>query len=1125
MSHNPQLSSLDEAIKKMSSNPCFDNAYSAIGEVVKLLDPEFVADFDHYKAFTNEKVQARSGWFVDAPGTSKTPTTFNLLTSDHLGLEVRLYWVRRTVKSVINGSVAFTPNYEDNPAIYPDKNVGIDIFIPETANKLYIVVSNKLSTRVLELSDRLTPTSYEVLKNWLQSFSSKQQMHAILWDSFNLSELNKKFYLQIASYFNSAVSTLTTKGVKENEAKVFTSRLIGRLLFCWFIKKAGGIIDKPEQYFTPRTNATEYYHTSLRKLFFGVFNTPKSERKLVMQKHQQSLSLDITGEQASLFEADMVTPYLNGGLFEASDLDECEDIVFSDSFFNDFYEFLNEYNFTTDESTSDFEQIAVDPEMLGRIFENLLAEQNSQTKKAASERKSKGTFYTPRVIVDFMCKESLKTYLKSYLTQKAVPEADVAKIINSMITLPEATFVPNSSNERTHNLAPYRSEIIGALDNVKILDPACGSGAFPMGMLQLLMQCYERTISEAKFNAYDTKLGIIQRSLYGVDIEPMAIEIARLRAWLSLVVEKIEQDDEFEALPNYDFKFVCANSLIALKNIWLDDRSLYQSTIAEIDNVDPRKSLKEDRASYYKPDEFGQEKNQLRDKIKSEISELKKAYEGNFGHGLAQLLSTYDPFDHTKPSGFFDVEFMFDQPDGFDIVIGNPPYVGEKGNKEIFRPIAETSLGRRFYLGKMDLFYFFFHLGLDLLREGGVLNYITTNYFITATGAKKLISDIKERTTIIGLINFNELKIFESALGQHNMITILQKGKFDKSAYTINTNRQGYLGSDVLMNIIMGNDKSTEYANIPQALLFSGGNIVMKSSPLEVVLDKIKKENDALSSICDVNNGIFSGGDFLTDKKKELYNITSADIGDGIFFITNEELEKLKINEEEKAYIKPLFKNSDIKKYYTNNCNHLNVINLRYTDRPNLDDLPNIKRHLERYKALLTSRPRTGTLESAFNNGYWYVMSTSRRVNMDAAKIVVPQRSPMNTFGYNEIPWYASADVYFITNPKMNYGLKLLLGILNSQLIYEWLYNRGKRKGEMLELYWEPLSQIPIPKITSKNLDLTEQINKLVDKVINAKKQDIDMDITLLQSQIDQLVYKLYGLTSEEIQLIESVAK
>lgn len=228
------------------------------------------------------------------------------------------------------------------------------------------------------------------------------------------------------------------------------------------------------------------------------------------------------------------------------------------------------------------------------------------------------------------------------------------------------------------------------------------------------------------------------------------------------------------------------------------------------------------------------------------------------------------------------------------------------------------------------------------------------------------------------------------------------------------------------------------------------------------------------------------------------------------------EYELLNLKDKEKSIVKRLYKNSDIKKYICNLENELYLINLRYTDRPNLEDYPNIEKHLLPYKNILLDRPQTGTLQSALANGYWYVMSTSRRVNMEKEKIVAPQRSNTNTFGYNECEWYAMSDVFFITPLDNHFNLKYILALLNSKLYYFWLYHKGKRKGENLELTQTPLSEIPIKDIPLKE---QEVFINLVDRIIEGKKSGIDM--RELEEEVDRLVYRLYELSEEEIKIIE----
>ena len=229
---------------------------------------------------------------------------------------------------------------------------------------------------------------------------------------------------------------------------------------------------------------------------------------------------------------------------------------------------------------------------------------------------------------------------------------------------------------------------------------------------------------------------------------------------------------------------------------------------------------------------------------------------------------------------------------------------------------------------------------------------------------------------------------------------------------------------------------------------------------------------------------------------------------------------------KEKRIIEPIFKNSDINKYYTNMNNKLNIINLRYTDRPNIEEYPNIKTHLIRFKDLLINRPRTGTLESAFGNGYWYVLTTSRKLNFDGPKIVCPYRSRTNTFGYNEAPWYGITDIYFITKKNENdLSLLYILSLLNSKLYYLWLYYKGKRKGEILELFQKPLSDIPLKSISKSE---QKSFIKVVDQIFTIIKNDDYLqnpqkqaEVKALEAEIDQLVYKLYDLTPEEIKIVE----
>lgn len=1001
-------------------------------------------------------------------------------------------------------------------------------------------------------------------------------------DAFSVEKVTKEFYQDIANwYFWAVQNSIFPKDAEEEEngRNVAVIRLITRLIFIWFMRERGLIpkelFDKKEVNNFLKDISPEnptYYLAILQNLFFATLNTKRNfhknldlnERKIPNYgEHYGYHYHDLFKDSSKLREYFGDIPFLNGGLFECLD-DENNGIIidgFSDNkknqplvpnklFFsaetvadlnveygtkNKSYKVrglintLSFYNFTIDENELDDQEVALDPELLGRVFENLLASFNPETSTTA--RKATGSYYTPREIVDYMVTESLKAYFKSHLLNIS----DLDKKIELLFS--------KGSEENPFNKSESK-KIVELIETVKIVDPAVGSGAFPMGALNRMVfilnkvdsgnELWKQAQLEAvkaipdpqfrqntknqieeffkeKNDDYGRKLYLIQKCIYGVDIQQIAVEIAKLRFFISLLVdEKIDKEKEnwgIQPLPNLDFKLMRGNSLQSVET-----EDLFGSH-----NKKRLEELKEQL--FFEPD---QEKKKA---IKLEVDQLFNELTDN------RRLFDFELYfsEVFNKNGSEDV--------GFDIVLANPPYVGEKGHKKIFHEIKKCKLGR-FYLGKMDYFYFFFHLALDIGKKDAKIAFITTNYYPTALGAKKLREDFKNRTTILELVNFNELKIFEAALGQHNMITIVRKGQNkDFLAKTCVTKRTGIATPSILESIVGRHDEETNYFEIAQNDLYDGENYNIRISgvsekfldPIQATLNKIKKQGELLGILCNVNNGIFAGADTLNEYKKNKYNIKEANVGDGIFILTRKEITNLDLGIKEKLIIKPLFKNSDIYRYYTNDKNDLFIINLRYTDRPKIEDYPKIKKHLNRFKSLLSDRPRTGTLESAFNNGYWYVMSTSRKVDMESEKIVCPQRSQINTFGYNDILWYAMSDVFFITRKNDSPSLKYILALLNSKLYYIWLYHRGKRKGENLELIGTPLSEIPIKNISK---DEQKSFIEIVDNILVITKSGDYLEnqikkesVKKYEKQIDQMVYKLYDLSPEEIKVVENSGK
>ncbi len=465
---------------------------------------------------------------------------------------------------------------------------------------------------------------------------------------------------------------------------------------------------------------------------------------------------------------------------------------------------------------------------------------------------------------------------------------------------------------------------------------------------------------------------------------------------------------------------------------------------------------------------------------------------------------------------------------GFDIVIGNPPYIGEKGNKSIFEDIRKHEFGKKYYEAKMDYFYYFIYRGIDMLRKEGILSYITTNYFITADGARLLRKFLKERVSFRNIVNFNEYEIFKAAKGQHNMIFTLTKGKKDDASVDVSyINNYKLKTNEIILGINnkrVNNKGISNYSLDNQSELYSDkGNImIFPKQKYSEIVKKIKVLcNFSLRDICNINQGIVSGADKVTKgmlRKKfkedtlEKYNIVPDK---GIFVLNKEEI--LANGIENCKLLKPFYKNSDIRKYSTDSRTDKYILYLTDKNTVNLEDC-NVKNHLLKYKDVLDLRRET---QKGIRK--WSSLQWSREQSIfEGPKIVVPQRAVRNRFAYNEGMWYASADVYFITARDKNIDLKLLLGILNSKITYFWLYNMGKRKGNYLELYSTPLGDIPI------NLNLDYRIAKEVVDAVNkilliCQNEYTPTAFEKYQGRIDEALYRAYNFTKEEIDIINEV--
>lgn len=1061
----------DALLKKLVEEKSFDVAEDIVSSILNLLsikaDPRFLANIP--------RVDAELSRFEIAPDFAKQAAAFRIPNDKSDTFEPHLFWVKKTTKTNLSWLIGVTPNFEDSNA-NDYKPIGIDFVVPSNCDSVIVLLSNKYKIRSLELKGHLTHTQSEIFSEWKtigdQGLTDKLEIHSKLWDSFNFEPTNRKFYLELVEHFSLLVLHLE-KTFDKKPSVMFTTRMLGRILFIWFLRKKN-LINQNIDYFNvdDPLNQTEYYQSKLEILFFEILNKEIYERST----------------------SDKLTPYLNGGLFDVASTDFFNDprLTFPNGYFNQLFDTLSKYNFTVDESSPEFQQVAIDPEMLGRIFESLLSEEIDET-SGSSKKKITGAFYTPREIVNYMCEQSVFEFLRSKVPYS--PERD--RRIQELIELPETIFRDQDQNKR-RDWKPYSEAIIKALegdnqDSLTILDPAVGSGAFPMGMLHLLTKIYGRLDSKYEKNIAKLKRSILSKSLYGVDIEPTAIEICRLRAWLSIIVDTAETDD-IEPLPNLDFKFTCANTLIPLD-------AQKQATL--FDDHELKDKLMAIRDEYYSTSKKNKKKT-----LQAEYEKLTHQ-EDIFDNKKTKQLKSYKPFDTSSCSEFYDPE-LHHGVSSFDIVIGNPPYIKEFTSKKSFDGVRESP----YYQGKMDLWYLFACQGIDYLKEkAGVLSFIATNNWVTNSGASILRNKVLEDTQILKLIDFGSYMIFDTASIQ-TMIMVFSRNKIN-APYQFDYRR--LIGSASRLDDVIGllggvkADKALFIEAKVDPVSHKNKPLVFSQNNDENLLNKIfEKSNFQLDSKTEVAQGIVPNPDVVSSQALKKYTeqeLTKFNIkrGSPVFVVP---VNSLKMGKGDESFIKPCFEPIDVDKYAITKPNRLSLI--YSTTREPLSSESELLKHLFPFKRLMDERRET-------RNGRipWYCIHWSRDANFftEGPKILSVRKCAQPTFSYTENSAYVMMSFNIIKSSRID--LKFLTGLLNSKLIHFWLKHKGKKQGEMLQVDKEPLLDLPIfvPQDCAP-------ISNLVERILNLKASS--KDISAIETELNRLVYNLYQLTPEEVNQIES---
>jgi type I restriction-modification system DNA methylase subunit len=737
---NSSLRDLDLAIQEQHRFRTLESGLNTALSVLNLIgcNPGRSAEDIQLTKIQLPNAERYDHWFQPHPFFKSNRSCFELVDSEVIPVQAKFYWLQKKSKLAISGGVHFSPNWEDSEFTRTEGyKVGIDFFLTANAESLLVVLSDRGNLRIVELNEQLRATQVEIFSAWTQSTQAftPEILHSTLWRTFQLQAVNEKFYVGIANAFTELVQHLDSRvpQMSEVDTKQFVNRLIGRLLFCWFLKKRD-ILDVEQHYFEAHElNSTDYYRARLEPLFFLTLNTPVNERPAELEKFLGVSSSFISKKTQEFISIDLKTPYLNGGLFEAHENDHFNTSVldFPAGYFVRLYQHFDSYNFTTDESSPEYEQVAIDPEMLGKVFESLLATQVDGTGDQA--RQAIGAFYTPRSIVTLMCTEAIRSTLTTKL--KSSPKSIAA--VNALIDITDAQWASAGTNSKRDALKGQEKEILAALESVKIYDPACGSGAFPMGMLQLLVKLHQRLTNQGE--TYEVKMHYLEKSLFGTDIEPMAIEISKLRAWLSLIVDQ-EESGNVDALPNLDFHFICCNSLVRLKNEDSNTLSFFE---------EPRDEMAAIKTKYFYS-VSPKEKKQLQSQYETFI----KLHTDVVSDRVQQLLSYY-PFNSDKPAEFFDRYEMFGMTEGFDIVISNPPYVRQERIK-YKNSISDYSL----FNSTADLYTYFFELAFTNLKPQGVLSYITSSKYgraLYGEGLRRLLATEKE---INYLVDYGDEHVF-----------------------------------------------------------------------------------------------------------------------------------------------------------------------------------------------------------------------------------------------------------------------------------------------------------------------------------------------------------------------------
>ena len=883
-------------------------------------------------------------------------------------------------------------------------------------------------------------------------------------DAFSVERLNKDFF---NGYKERYVKFLKHINDDTKENRDYVKKLLGRLVFLQFLQKKGWMgVPANQQGWNGGdkfylNHLIERYEGNdrllsdvLEPLFFNTLN----------ERRTNDLADSRLGDNIKI-------PYLNGGLFDKDELDK-KDIDFPYDYFKELMDFFAMYNFTIDENDPEDSEIGIDPEMLGHIFENLL-----------EDNKDKGAFYTPKEIVQYMSKESVAQYLKSNTPEDLHTAID--SLIKQRVVEP---ILQNKENARLVNKA---------LSEVKVCDPAIGSGAFPMGVLNVLFDCrhllYGFIGKNEDFSYAKVKRDIIQNNIYGVDIEKGAVDIARLRFWLALVVD----ENEPQPLPNLDYKIMCGDSLLhrftldaPFQNV-LRDYNQKNNTHYTLEDYRQWVYDYTDISDHTQKDNFRQKIEDIKRAVKTELSDKEKGKIAKV-RGAIDNLQMGDFFGDKKKENekkiralqkelkaleqqraeiesnkIYDqaFEWRFEFPAlldekgdfmGFDIVIGNPPY--GVSIKDQYRKAVVGIWGN---VPDYEIYYYFIQVAEMLLVERGILSYIIPNTYLFNNFAKNYRLDILKRWNVLEILDCTKFKIFESAT-VFNTINTWQK------SLSGTQERIGYRRTSEITSF-------DELIENPRSFLRKEDLLIMNqnwglafflSDEVVALINKISRNTESITDYYDCSQG------YIPYRLSDLISVYGKEEG------TRIKTQRLWHSRQKTSeyYIQEIY-GRDITKY----------------DYSASGEFIKYGKHVACYvNPIFFTSPRLLVREIT-NPTIIACFITESFIND-------PQLLPI------------------IAKDGTLEGLYFLWGILNSKLATFYHFNHSPKatKGAFPKILVQDIKDFPLPFVS---IDVKNRLTELVKQVLENHSKGVDTKTEELQ--IDLLVFHLYGLTYDEVLIVD----